>query len=96
MNWIESLYQTYDNCFSRIGIPEEGVNDLLLPLSHTTQNANIEVTLDEDGNFLRAKVIPKKTQKTLYPALRDPAEGQVPSRLHIRSAISSNILRETF
>jgi CRISPR-associated protein Csd1 len=67
MTWIESLYQTYDNCSSRVGIPEEGVDDLLLPLSHTTQNASIEVTLDGEGNFVGAKVIPKKKQKTLVP-----------------------------
>ncbi|MEN8715993.1 MAG: type I-C CRISPR-associated protein Cas8c/Csd1 [Verrucomicrobiales bacterium] len=67
MNWIESLYQTYDNCSSRVGIPEDGVDDLLLPLSHTTQNASIEVTLDGEGNFVKAKVIPKKKQKTLVP-----------------------------
>jgi len=67
MNWIESLYQTYNNCSSEIGVIKEGQDELLSPLSHTTQNANIEVTLDQHADFVSAKVIPKKQQKTLVP-----------------------------
>jgi len=67
MNWIEALYHTYNNCVSEVGAIKEGRDELLLPLSHTTQNANIEVTLDHHANFVSAKVIPKKQQKTLVP-----------------------------
>ena len=67
MNWIESLYHTYNNCISEVGAIKEGRDELLLPLSHTTQNANIEVTLDHQANFISAKIIPKKHQKTLVP-----------------------------
>lgn len=67
MNWIEALYHTYNNCISEVGAIKEGSDELLLPLSHTTQNANIEVTLNSDANFISAKVIPKKQQKTLVP-----------------------------
>ena len=52
MNWIEALYQTYNNCVSEVGAIKEGRDELLLPLSHTTQNANIEVTLDHHANFV--------------------------------------------
>lgn len=67
MNWIEALYHTYNNCEAEVGVIKEGSDELLLPLSHTTQNANIEVTLDRHANFVSAKVIPKKQQKTLVP-----------------------------
>ncbi len=67
MNWIEALYHTYNNCMSEVGTIKEGRDELLLPLSHTTQNANIEVILDHQANFISAKVIQKKQQKTLVP-----------------------------
>jgi len=67
MNWINALYQTYNNCASEVGVIKEGKDELLSPLSHTTQNANVEVTLDHHANFISAKVIPKKQQKTLVP-----------------------------
>lgn len=67
MNWIEALYHTYNNCESEVGAIKEGRDELLLPLSHTTQNANVEVTLDHHANFVSAKIIPKKQQKTLVP-----------------------------
>lgn len=67
MNWIESLSRTYDNCIEHVGIEVEGSSELLLPLSHTTQNAHIEVTLDENSRFVSARVIKKDDQKTLVP-----------------------------
>jgi CRISPR-associated protein Csd1 len=67
MNWIEALYHTYNNCESEVGAIKEGRDELLLPLAHTTQNANIELTLDQQAKFISAKVIPKKQQKTLVP-----------------------------
>lgn len=67
MNWIEALYHTYNNCVSEVGVIKEGHDELLLPLSHTTQNANIEVTLSHESKFISAKIIPKKQQKTLVP-----------------------------
>lgn len=67
MNWIEALYQTYNNCEAEVGRIKEGRDELLLPLSHTTQNANIEVTLDPHATFVTAKIVPKKQQKTLVP-----------------------------
>lgn len=65
MNWIETLYRTYENCAASVGDAND--HDQLLPLSHTTQNAQIEVTLDGNSNFVRARVLPKKEQKTVVP-----------------------------
>lgn len=65
MNWIETLYRTYENCADCVGSPNE--IDPLLPLSHTTQNAQIEVILDGNSNFIRARVLQKKEQRTVVP-----------------------------
>lgn len=67
MNWIEALYKTYNNCEAEVGAIKEGQDELLLPLSHTTQNANIEVILNQHAEFVSAKIIPKKQQKSLVP-----------------------------
>ncbi|MCB1237808.1 MAG: type I-C CRISPR-associated protein Cas8c/Csd1, partial [Verrucomicrobiae bacterium] len=67
MNWIQSLYQTYDNCREFVGVTEVGSAALLLPLSHTTQNAHIEVTLDQNANLIAARVLSKEDQQTLVP-----------------------------
>jgi CRISPR-associated protein Csd1 len=39
----------------------------LLPICHTTQKAQIEITLDGNGQFKRAKVIPKEEARTIIP-----------------------------
>jgi CRISPR-associated protein Csd1 len=65
MNWIETLYKTYENCVASVGDPNEA--NPLLPLSHTTQNAQIEVTLDHNASFIRARVLPKAEQRTVVP-----------------------------
>lgn len=67
MNWIDALYRTYDNCLGSVGVQEEGSDELLLPLSHTTQNAHIEVTLDQNSNLIAARVLKKADQKTVVP-----------------------------
>jgi CRISPR-associated protein Csd1 len=71
MNWIEALYQTYNNCLGHVGLQEEGSDELLLPLSHTTQNAHIEITINQDANFVGARVLQKDDQKTLIPCTED-------------------------
>lgn len=65
MSWIQNLVETYDNCQSIIGKDDNGVP--LLPIFHTTQKAQIEVVIDGEGNFLRAKVISKENARTIIP-----------------------------
>ncbi len=55
MSWIQKLYDTYEQCY---GAPQFA-NPSLLPISHTIQQAHVEITLDENGNFRRAKIVPK-------------------------------------
>lgn len=67
MSWIQKLYETYNNCQSMIGVEENDRGVPLLPICHTTQKAQIEIVLDHEGNFRRAKVISKDEARTIIP-----------------------------
>lgn len=67
MSWIQKLYETYEQCQ---GHEPEG-SELLLPISHTYQQAHVEVTLDAQGNFKSAQFIGK--QETIIPATEESA-----------------------
>jgi len=73
MSWIQKLAETYDNCKSMIGVGSDDNEVPLLPICHTTQKAQIEITLDENGNFRRARVIPKDESRTIIPCTEDSA-----------------------
>ena len=68
MSWIQKLYETYDQC---TGVGQDaGADRRLLPICHVSQNAQIEVVLDGQGNFLkgRGQVIERgDAQKTIVP-----------------------------
>lgn len=51
----------------------EGQRFTLLPVSHVTQSAQIEVILDREGNFFKADVVPKDKARTIVPATLDSA-----------------------
>lgn len=55
MSWMQKLYDTYEQCY---GAPQFS-NHPLLPISHTIQQSHVEITLDGNGNFRRASVVPK-------------------------------------
>jgi len=67
MSWIQKLYETYENCQSMIGADADEKAIPLIPICHTTQQAQIEIVLDQDGNFVRAKVVPKEKARTIVP-----------------------------
>lgn len=46
---------------------------LLLPISHSTNNANVEITIDLNGNFIRANVVDDEDKETLIPVTEDSA-----------------------
>jgi len=66
MSWIEKLYQTYENNLASIANPKDAVP--LLPLFHSTQNAQLVVVLDGQGNMLDASVVMKDDAQTIIPA----------------------------
>lgn len=70
MSWMLKLYETYESNSDRIGVTETNRSNreyTLLPISHTTQNAHIEVYITEDGKFHSAHVIDKPNASTLIP-----------------------------
>lgn len=73
MSWMQDLAETYENCTSMIGAGSDDNQVPLLPICHTTQKAQIEITLDEDGNFKRARVIPKEESRTIIPSTEKSA-----------------------
>ncbi|WP_054956307.1 type I-C CRISPR-associated protein Cas8c/Csd1 [Paenibacillus dakarensis] len=76
MSWLLNLYETYESNLDRVGEIERtygGREFTLLPVSHTTQNAHIEVTVTEAGEFHSAEVIDKSDASTLIPSTEKSA-----------------------
>ncbi len=67
LSWTNELYQIYENNW---GKEDEKVT--LLPVSHSTANAQIEVTLSESGNFISsARLEDKNDVVTIIPVTED-------------------------
>jgi len=77
MSWLLNLYKTYDSNIDHVGEIEKKSNGeefTLLPISHTTQTAHIEVEITEDGQFHSAFLITdKKEAITLIPCTEESA-----------------------
>lgn len=90
MSWLEKCYETYENCQQEIGIQKfqaEGDKRSyvpLLPVAHTTQLVNIEVELDQNGDFQDARLLAKDEQTTIIPCTEESSartSGIVPQPL---------------
>ena len=68
MSLFSVLCQVYDENESIAGLID-GEKPMLLPVYHTTMAAQITVTLDEDGEFLEADIVPndENEKRTLIP-----------------------------
>ena len=70
MSWLLDLYETYEANLDRVGVVHrkyDGQEYTLLPISHTTQNAHIEVQVTEGGDFHSARVVDKAEASTIIP-----------------------------
>lgn len=73
MAWLKTLADTYD-VYSELAGVVKNDQPVLLPLSHSTFNAQIEVTLDEEGNFIGSKKLDKGPDViTIIPVTEDSA-----------------------
>lgn len=73
MAWLKTLAETYDVYEDLAGI-EKNNQAVLLPISHSTFNAQIEVTIDQDGIFQNARKLDKgKDVVTIIPVTEDSA-----------------------
>lgn len=88
MTWMLDLVETYDENSQIAGIVEQnryGTDYALLPVSHVYQEVHIEVSIDFDGNFVTAEVVPKEKKNTIIPctiASANRTSGVVPHPLH--------------
>lgn len=75
MSWLHDLYEVYESNMEHVGVVDKkrnGATYTLLPISHTTQTAHIEVDITETGDFHSAFVIENKEESnTLIPATEE-------------------------
>lgn len=84
MSWVSELYETYEKCSDLVGIPDDA-GIILLPIAHSTQNAQIEAAIDEEGKFQWAKILEKDEAVTIIPVTEDSGSrgnGNNPHPLH--------------
>ena len=79
MSWMQKLFEAYEACarnsdYTEPPQAEDGGKEApaLMPVSHTSQQAHICVTLDNEGNFKRAELMPLKAQ-LIIPATEGSA-----------------------
>lgn len=69
LSWMSELIKTYDNLSN-----SRALGDIPpLPISHSLQNAHIEIRLNPDGTFFQAYMIPKEDALTIVPVTEDSA-----------------------
>lgn len=71
MSWIQKLYETYENCQSAVGIKNEDNKTPLVPVAHILQQAQIEISIDQNGIFIGADLITKNDAGTIIPCTEE-------------------------
>ena len=66
MSWANELYQIFENFHDRTDFSKR-----MLPISHSTAKAQIEITIREDGTFSSAKLVEKEDSETVIPVTED-------------------------
>ncbi|MBR1931475.1 MAG: type I-C CRISPR-associated protein Cas8c/Csd1 [Lachnospiraceae bacterium] len=72
MSWMTMLCEVYDNCKSEIG-RRSANGSMLFPIAHSTAEAQVEIFIDANGNFVRANRVEKEDATTLIPVTEDSA-----------------------
>lgn len=65
MGWTNELYRVYELVYAS----EKGRS--LLPISHSTANAQVEITISEAGDFINAAIVDKDNAETIIPVTED-------------------------
>lgn len=63
MSWMSQLYETYERNAGRDSLSGASMT----PIAHMNANAQLEVTLSREGEFLGAVSVPKQQAATLIP-----------------------------
>lgn len=72
MGLLQKACETYDNCLYLVG-KVQGNGDPLAPCSHIATRADLEITVDQDGQFIKADAVDKSEPKIVIPATEDSA-----------------------
>lgn len=69
MNWVSSLCALYDANTERVGKAERWKKKtlVLFPVGYDTMEAQIEIHIDQEGNYLGARILEKDEAETLVP-----------------------------
>lgn len=87
MGWLERCYETYEKNQSEVGAPAmrgDREAPMLLPVAHTTQKAQVEMSLSGSGEFLSARVLRPDEATTVIPCTEESSartSGLVPHPL---------------
>lgn len=68
MSWANELHRVYELA---VGTEAAGGENPLLPVAHSTANAQIEITIDESGEFVAASAVSKEDAVTIIPVTED-------------------------
>jgi CRISPR-associated protein Csd1 len=80
MNWMQKLYETYNNCEGMIGYSNDPRERPLLPICHITTQAHIEILIDGEGNFFEAHLIMNKEDMTTIIPSSESSASRTGSR----------------
>lgn len=72
LSWVNDLYITYENNQGEVA-KDLSAKAILLPVAHSTQNAQIEIIISEKGEFVRAHKVDKDDAITIIPVTEDSA-----------------------
>lgn len=64
MSWLQKLHETYDAVVAR----KDQLASRPWPLSHVVKQAHVEIAIDADGNFRRARRLDRLEESTVIPA----------------------------
>lgn len=70
LSWTDELLQIYNY---NIGRDFDDGEPQMLPISHSTANAQVEITIDENGEFMGASTVDKNDAVTVIPVTEDSA-----------------------
>lgn len=72
LSWTQELYKVYEQQLEQQRDKPFNDGSVLLPVSHSTANAQIEVTLKQDGSFVSARALTKEEGlNTIIPVTED-------------------------
>ena len=72
MGLLQKAVETYDAHRDLVGVEREG-HQMLVPVSHILTKANLEITLEDNGDFAGARVVDDSEPKIPIPATEESA-----------------------